>query len=1367
MSRLHPYVPPFARRWAVGRDRLAADFNADLRGALFIADIAGFTALTERKARGGQAGIEEMQAILNRCFERIVAVIDEGGGEVYKFAGDATIAWWPAVADAPREAVLAAAATALRLQALVPELERAARVPLSLRIGIGAGRLFTAVLGGVGGRWEAVLGGDALAQVAAAQTASSGQVVLSAQAFALLGDDCSGVALAGGHFALDGVTPPLPLEARRQPPEPAEAMVAPFVPRHVVERVQASPHDWLAELRYASVLFASVDAARELASMQHCVEAMQRSVYDCGGSVVQCLVDDKDRLVLVGAWGIPGASHANDAERAIRAAHALHAALAAAGRAASVGVASGRLFAGMRGAPSRSEFALIGAAINLAARLAEAAGGRIWCDEASSRAAPAIAFGARGAVALRGIGEVAVFEPLGRRHEAAAVAPALIGRDAELAALQAALQRVRDDPERSAVVVVEGEPGIGKSHLAAAFAQHVRDAGLVLAAGASEPLDSAGAYRPLGTAVHTLLGLDALDGTESRRDRVLALIGDAPAQHERAALIGPLLELPFAATPTTQAMSGHGRVDATAELLVHLLGATATAAPRVVLLEDVHWLDSPSWVVIDEAAQRARGLLMVLVSRPLAESPLPARALALLEAPATTRLRLSALDEKAVRAMIRAQLGVAEVPDGVVRTVSDKTQGIPLFVRQVLGALVDRGIVRVEAGIARCDERALAAFAIPETIQGAVISRIDRLTPRQQLTLKKASVVGRSFTIEALGSADAGEVGSQDLRADIEAIAQRGLVEPGEGAGEYAFSHTLVRDAVYDLLPFERRRALHAALASWYERRAGDDPAMLDRIAVHHAEAHDPARAPPALEKAGDRALRTGAYREAQALFRRLVDIADHGFGDGSTVRVEASAEERARWRQRLGHSSFVLGDLEAARHDLEAAAALLGEPLPGERMVSLRLGLEIARALLRGLLRRNAAPRREQTRERLLARTMGTLSRIYNMNQRAQPMLYTVMRRFNLLAGEAPHAEQMGAYSGLMYLLMMVGRQRLGDRYAARIVELQRALQQPLDYADATFIVSLAYLAHARWDECERYAAEAERIFARLGERQLRMAATAVLAHAAELRGRFADSGAHYRTLLQMADETGDALSRCWATGGLAMIAIREGRFEDGAAMARIAVGLARTIGEVAAELTSSGSLAICALETGDIAGARSLVEEGLGLLLKMPRFATAQHVLNGVDTFSEAILLLWERDAPPRGSAGWKLAARQAALASQRLDDYARVFAIGAPAAANRRALLHWLHGRRAKAIAEWKHGIAEGERRRIPYETGKVHLELARHLPLGAAERRRHAEAAAAIFAGIGAPALLSRARDVGQLEALPAASAPASSGGPRPD
>ena len=1361
MSRFHPYVPQFARRRAAGRAALVPDLTPGLRGALLVADIAGFTALTERKARDGQAGIEEMQAILNRCFERIVAVIEEGGGEVYKFAGDATIACWLAPGD-PRSAVLAAAATALRLRVLVPELERAANVPLSLRIGIGAGDLFTAILGGTQGRWEALLGGDALVQVARAAAAARGQVVLSPQAFALLEGDCNGSVQPGGGFAIDEVTPPLPGEGGPAAAEPDEATILPFVPRHVVERLRASPRGWLAELRFAAVLFCEVRAPAELDALQGAVALMQHSVYQFGGSVVQCLVDDKGKLVVVAAWGIAGSSYSNDAERSVRAAHALHAALAQAAHTPSIGVASGRLFAGLRGAPSRSEFALIGAAVNLAARLAEAAAGKVWCDEATTQAVAAISFAACPPVELKGIGKVRVFEPAGRRAHSVAEAGALVGRDEELRLLGDALAQVAADGN-SRVVVIEGEPGIGKSHLCEAFARTARDGGFVLARGACEPLDGASAWRPIRTAFSTLLGLDSRVSEPERREHLLALIGADPAQRERAALLVPVFDLVLEESATTRAMSGRGRLDATAELLVHLLAASAGAAPRVVLLEDVHWLDSPSWAVIEQAAQRSRGLLLVLAARPLAEASIPTRAAALVDAETTLRLQLRPLAEAALRRVIEAQLGGAAVPEALVRIVSDRTQGIPLFVRQVLGALVDRGIVRVEAGVARCDEQALVAFAVPDTIQGAVISRIDRLSPRQQMTLKKASVVGLSFSLEALASADAGDVSAEDLRADIEATVQRGLVDRREGGGGFSFSHALVRDAVYSLLPFERRRELHAALGAWYERRAADDPSLLGRIALHYAEAHDPVRAPRLLDTAGQRALRSGAYREARELFRRLLEIAATGFGEGDPTRVAASRDELARWQQGLGYASYNLGDLAGACRALEAAAALLGAAVPSQRVVAGRLGGEAVRALLRGLLPRPKVLPAASPRDRQLARILLMLSRIYHLSQRPTHTLFAILSRYNRVERCEPVAEQMAALAGVMYLVMMFGRHALADRFAARIALIHRRLQEPLDYAEASYVVALAYLIQARWKDCERAAGEAERIFARLGERQLRCSMVAVLANAAELRGDLARSWELSSSLLAMAEDSGDQLNACWAAGGLATVAIRQGRVEVAREWAETALQVARAIGEAVSRLSNSGLLALIAVESGELERARALVDEGAALLAELPRFATAHHLLYGLDTFSEAILLLWEREAPAPGSAAWKAHADRAALALSRMKGYAQSFSIGAPAAANRRALWHWLHGRRAKAIAAWQRAIAAAERRGIPYEAAKAHLELARHLPLGAAERRSHAEAAAAIYAKLGAARGLERCEAIsrGQAEgALPSATSPAS-------
>ncbi len=206
---------------------------------------------------------------------------------------------------------------------------------------------------------------------------------------------------------------------------------------------------------------------------------------------------------------------------------------------------------------------------------------------------------------------------------------------------------------------------------------------------------------------------------------------------------------------------------------MQLIASSDEAGCRVVLLEDVHWLDSPSWAVLEQAALRRRGLLLVLLTRPLVDWPIPPRATALLEAEGTVRLRLQALADSALRSVVEERLGVAKVPDSLVHS----SPSVPKASRCSSARYRGRSSTRASSASSRDASCATTRRWQPSRcpIQGAVISRIERLSPRQQMTLKKASAVGRSFTLEALASADAGDVSRADLRDDIEAITQRDL----------------------------------------------------------------------------------------------------------------------------------------------------------------------------------------------------------------------------------------------------------------------------------------------------------------------------------------------------------------------------------------------------------------------------------------------------------------------------------------------------------------------------------------------------------------------------------------------------------------
>jgi class 3 adenylate cyclase/tetratricopeptide (TPR) repeat protein len=1387
---LHRFVPPFARRHVQRVGTLEPFWDDTQSGVVLVADLAGFTALTEQKALRGPEGIEAMQTILNGCFEHIVSIIRAGGGEVYKFAGDATLAWWPTAQgeEGPtlHQAVQAAATTGLRLQDLVPDLAASLHVPLSLRIGIGAGQVFTAIVGGVHERWEAVLGGEALEQMAASSAIPSGRVVLSRQAWPFIQADSQGERRADGSVVLHHFTHPAGpfTQHLHRPPvspiEPEQEALIPLIPRHLVQRLRTESLANLAELRTATVLFAILPQPDTLAAMQRSTETVQRCVYASGGNVLQCLVDDKAAFVMIAAWGVPGSSYPDDAERALRSAHGLLTIFQHQGQLASIGIASGRLFAGLRGGRSQAEFALIGTVINLAARLAQKAAqtlpssSQVLCDEATTRALPSMRFERQPLTPLKGLGEVSMFESLGQRAShhppTSPHTDLLVGRDAEWAQLLCSLQSVVEDPSLSRAVLLEGEAGIGKSHLCHAFAQAVQDRGLILAMGASDPLDRASAYRPLRSIFDTLLGLsDEADPTH-RYERVLALL-DAPEDHERVSLLSTVLGLDLLPSLIDEQMSGRGRIEATTELLVQLLQTTHTGTVRVVILEDLNWLDSASWGVLDAALHRCPGLLLLFSARPL----LPDDPHATLFGPSavtqqtlqqTLRLSLSPLGEVAVRSIIAAELDVAVVPELVLHAVAEKTQGLPLFVREVVATLVDRNIVRSTAGVLSFDRQALANFAIPDTIQGVVVSRIDCLSPHQQNTLKAASVVGRMFSLEALAVVTVPQTephAPQTTQADLAVLIESGLIERTLEPDQFQFSHALVCDAVYSLLPFKQRRSLHAALGAWYERHASDDAVMLARIANHWAQAHDPVRALHALEQAGDHALRTGAYREAQELFHRLIVLTQQGFGDGEEHPLPTDNHTTARWSMHLGISSFNLGELESARMELESALRLLGYALPGPRRIGPALGLEMLQTLIRSWrsprqhspspspsLTPTPTPKQE-TQQRVMqaSATFMTLGRIYHLMQEPIYTMYAIVRRLNLLETYSDHnnPEQIEALGGMMYLSTVIGLHGLADRYANRCLSAEHIRRQhPLAHAEAMVPLSLAYLVHGRWELCERTGNEAAQTFQQLGERQSRMVTMSILANAAELQGDFECSAQLYTLVRRLADEAGDQLGQCWSAGGLAMLSIRHGRYHEGAELARRAVTLAQACGEAVSYLSDIGLLALSLFEAGDRAAARTLVDEGIALMNELPRTPTAHHLMNGLDTFSDLILRFWALESPPHGSAAWRRWARHAAMATTRMSSFAKVFTIGSPMATQRQALQHWLHGRHAKALKTWKYAITEGERTRIPFETAKAHFELARHLPPSDPEHRHHTLQAIAIFQRIGAYGLAERARSL---------------------
>ncbi len=1414
--QLARFVPRFAQPWLAEAQPLAARLDSGLHGALLVADLVGFSARAEALARQGQAGIEQLQAILAECFGQVVALVEAGGGEVCKFAGDALIAWWPAEAEAElAQAAAAAAALGLRLQAAAPRLLGPAQAAPGLvgpaqaaprlvgpaqaapvlRVLVGAGPAWAVLAGGELGRWEPVLGGAVFEQVAALVDAPPGEVALSAAAFACLRGRCDGQPFGQGGLLLhrlQGNAADLVAAGAAGVVAPAELRAAAaLVPRHIVRQIgpgsgsgSAPALPVAAELLPVEVLFIVVEPAPPAPQLAAWLRAGQAAVYASGGSVVQCLVDDKARLVLLAAWGLPGSSHADGAERAVLAGLRASSTLATASR-LGMGLARGQVYSGLRGGQTRCEFALIGSTVIRAARLAEhacrspLASHRLLCDAATAEAAPRFHPLALPPQALKGLGLVACFA-LGQAPPATALLrrtepqpPArrstppggpLRGRDGELAMLHAALHWQSADAP-STLLVLEGEPGIGKSHLLREFARRCGQAGLAPASAGCEPLDQADALRALRPMLLSLLDLGGRSPL-ARQARLRQWLGHDPALCQPLPLLSPLLDLALAEQESLLQLSDRARQDAQAQLLLALVQASAGGQARLLLLEDVHWLDAPSWAVLDTWLRRCPGLLLVLSTRLLADYPWPLRAQAMLKWPGTQHRRLAPLADSAVGAMLAQELGLPSVPQAVLSLVHERTQGLPLFVRQLAGMLRDAAVVRDDGHGRRIDTEALQRLAMPDSVQAAVVARVDHLPGPLRSLLKRASVAGRQFSLGALLDL-AAPTPRHALVADVAELLASGLLLPGGGRADadpaYAFAHALVRDAVYKMLPLPERRGLHARLAAWYQRQEADsataaaDSTLIGRIAEHWAAAHDVARAPRALERAAAQAMRGGTYREAQALWRRLQGIAEQGFGDGDPAQIEAPALRQAQWRIGSGLAGYNLGELEQAEASLEAALALLDQAVPKGRQLRLALAAELARTpwhLLRLWLRSEPAPEPTpgalvagadadpaDARAMLAARALSALSRIYHLRHRRNLTLYSILRNFNRLESRPAGSEQMIATSGAMYLVSMAGLPRLADACVARVEAVQRQIGDTARYVTAAHAMAVAYLGQGRLAEADALAERAHARCQSSGELHLRRMLLAVRANGAELAGHWPQARLRYAELLRQSEDSEDGLGLAWGSAGLAMLAQRSDQPEQARTQAARALTQALQADERMVEWTSLGTLLLLELAAGQRARAQQRLDEVLPRMRGMARFVTAHHALVGLDNVCEASLWLWATATP--GSVGASSHAAEVQRLLQRLGWHARVFAISGPTLWRHHGNWLALNGRLGQAGRAWRRALALATGLGIPWERGRNLQALAWLAQQGGGgDAAGHAAAAwqaqaQALWQGLGVP------------------------------
>ena len=466
-----------------------------LTGAVLWTDLTGFTALAERLASRGPGGAERLSEILDTCYASILAVVEETGGDVQFFAGDGALALWLAPTPADLATVTAQASAAASRLCAQPLNVQTTEFPLQLRAAVGTGQLSAATLGGVGGHWCHLVGGEAVRQVAlATKTATPGRAAVSPEAAAALASQPAAPAPAPG----DPVPATNPATLERFLPPPLAAVL------------RAQQADFLAEFRTISVVFLELSGfgwAFDLRSLQPALVRLQQLLRDHGGLLYQ-LVQDDTGTTAVAVFGLPGASHDDDPVRAVRFARAARQALAGPAGPPRCGVASGPVFCGACGSASRRQYSLFGMPLHRAARLMTSAVDDLLVDE------PTFTLGERrlsfldgGRLAVKGFGEPLHAYRGGEVRQALPAAEGLLGRQTERLIIGRRIEEYASGGE-PVVLILEGPPGIGKTALLREVARGCENHGLAMAFGTGDPLEGRTPYFALRAVLRRLLELD-------------------------------------------------------------------------------------------------------------------------------------------------------------------------------------------------------------------------------------------------------------------------------------------------------------------------------------------------------------------------------------------------------------------------------------------------------------------------------------------------------------------------------------------------------------------------------------------------------------------------------------------------------------------------------------------------------------------------------------------------------------------------------------------------------------------------------------------------------------------------------------------
>lgn len=932
-----------------------------------------------------------------------------------------------------------------------------------------------------------------------------------------------------------------------------------------------------AERRQVTVVFADMSGFTAMSELLD-PEQVHEILNVFFGEMVSCVnrygghIDKFIGDAVMALFGAPHA-HEDDPERAVACALEMRAGLKAMSKrfeqriprpiGLHAGINSGLVIAGRVGGGGRSEFTVLGDAVNLAARLEDKSEeGQILVSEHTYRLTRhAFSYKQLPPVQVKGKSEpVQIYDAVGRRAQRRerdrlpGLRAPVIGRDVELGRLGAALGRLNEG--EGGLVSLSGSAGIGKTRLLAELRDQSRSHDLRWIDATAPSLGVGGALAVWVDVVRNLLGevspresmnLRLNDTSRIRRlgmahdsssDSGTQIISLGEAQEDASVFLAHMLRLEL----TDEERRELGRTDDETlrnRLFVgvrDLLESHAAMRPLVIVLDDLHLADRASLQLLGHVLDGSRRTPLLIITAHRTEATtlsgqiddIVRRA----SPPYHDFFELLPLGQEESETLAEAFVG-ADPELAVIRALlMSNAEGNPLFLEEVLRSLIDQGVLRQSESGRWVLSEGERTVIVPETLQGLLLDRIDRLPEAQKRLAQTAAVIGRSFPSMLLGNISGTGV---DVTTMLAALDSSGVVEraAGPAGSDFRFRHGLMQEAAYASLLHKHRQAFHRLVAEWYEREASDETGQAEfaPLLTHHWERAEAwAEAARWGLRAADESRRTFALEEAESQYSRALMFAQRAKDDGLRRAAHAG----------LGEVALACGSPEVAEEHFSGALDL--EPQ----------GLERA------------------TLERRIGQAM-------DRDGRHGMALAAFDRAATILGAESPGepparaAERARLRVARAYAFLNRGDDRAARETAA---EALRSSLPPADRADATALLGAAVLHEGEAEDAIGIFSEALMI-ARGGGDLARSASNLEhLADAARRLGRTQDARRWLHEALDARARLGDDTGQARCLTALAVIDENQGALIDAGERLRTAVRLANVGGDPSIAATASLTL-------------------------------------------------------------------------------------------------------------------------------------------------------------------------------------------------